>query len=341
MTLSVLICDDSSFARKQLSRAMPDALAHNVEFAGNGQEAMELLREGNSDILFLDLNMPVMDGYETLEAISREEIDITTIVISGDIQAEAKSRVLALGALEFVKKPINKEQLTQALIEFGILSKEQQQTNQPVAEPKTLRTTKPQTNLIDTYQEIANVAMGQAASLLAELLDVFIQLPIPKVNEIDFSDLQMLLADASSEEDLSVICQGFIGFGISGEALLTFNNASSDDLAKLMRYTDSGTRESKMELLMDVSSILIGACLNGIAKQLDISFSQGSPVILGHQVKIADLLASTNQQWKKTLAIEINYAIEGRNINCELIVMFTEDSLPNLAQRAGYLMEAE
>ncbi|PIP80343.1 MAG: response regulator [Gammaproteobacteria bacterium CG22_combo_CG10-13_8_21_14_all_40_8] len=341
MALSVLICDDSSFARKQLSRALPDMLAHNVEFAGNGQEALELLRAGAAELLFLDLNMPVMDGYQTLEAISREELDVTTIVVSGDIQTEAKTRVLALGALDFIKKPITKEQLAAALIDFGILSATQRQTPEKKPPATTTKTQQPQTSLIDTYQEITNVAMGQAASLLAELLGVFIQLPIPNVNEMDFSDLQMFLADAHSEEDLSVICQGFIGFGISGEALLTFNNASTEDLSKLMSYHDSGTVENKMELLMDVSSILIGACLNSIAKQLDINFSQGSPVILGQQVKISDLLASNNQKWKKNLAIEINYAIEGYNINCDLIVLFTEDSLPNLARRAGYLMEVE
>jgi len=339
MSHAVLICDDSSFARKQLSRAMPESLAHHIEFAGNGEEAMRLLRDGTIDILFLDLNMPIMDGYETLEAISREDIQVETIVISGDIQSEARTRVLSLGAIEFIKKPITRTELEKALIELELIKASSKGSTSATVETKTLKTQPPVTNLIDTYQEIANVAMGQAASLLAELLDVFIQLPIPRVNEIDFSDLQMLLADANTDEDLSIICQGFIGFGIAGEALLSFNNASSEDLAELMRYQDSGTREGKMELLMDVASILIGACLNGIAKQLDISFSQGSPVILGQQVKIADLLQSNLQHWKKTLAIEINYTIEGRNINSDLLMLFTEDSLPNLAQRAGFLME--
>ncbi len=341
MTLSVLICDDSSFARKQLSRAMPDSLAHHLEFAGNGVEAMELMRQGFADILFLDLNMPVMDGYETLEAISREEIDVTTIVISGDIQPEARARVQALGALEFIKKPITKEQLTQSLIEFGLLEQIEEGIEEVALPPVTVRTKAPKTSIIDTYREITNVAMGQAASLLAELLNVFIKLPIPKVNEIDFCDLQMLLNDAAAEEDVSVICQGFIGFGIAGEALLIFNDSSSQDIAKLIRYEEQTTKDNELELLMDISSILIGACLNGIAKQLDISFSQGSPVVLGQHVRITDLLNSTHQKWKKTLAIEINYSIEGHNIDCELMVLFTEDSLPNLATRAGYLMEAQ
>ncbi|HFB66056.1 MAG TPA: histidine kinase [Aeromonadales bacterium] len=200
--------------------------------------------------------------------------------------------------------------------------------------------TQKQLSLIDTYQEVANVAMGQAADLLARLLDVFVVLPIPKVNELEYSELQMLLTDTARDENVSVICQGFIGFGIAGEALLLFNDSSVDDIAQLMRYDSKSADTFELELLMDISSILIGACLNGIAQQLDIQFSQGHPVVLGQHVNVRDLLKSEQQPWNKTLAIEINYAIEGRNINCDLLILFTEDSLPDLAKRASYLLES-
>ena len=58
MTTPVLICDDSSFARKQMSRSIPDGWDVDVSFAGNGEEALRLIREGKGDIMFLDLNMP-------------------------------------------------------------------------------------------------------------------------------------------------------------------------------------------------------------------------------------------------------------------------------------------
>lgn len=351
MIQNVIICDDSSFARKQMARALPDQLNAQIEFANHGAEAMELLNSGFGDILFLDLNMPVMDGYDTLEAIDRGDYDVTIIVVSGDIQPEAKARVQALGAIEFIKKPIDKPALIEILIELQIIdpvldetdeggSEKEKTSAKPIEEQLLKDGVQKDLSLIDTYQEVANVAMGQAADLLARLLDVFVVLPIPKVNELEYSELQMLLTDTARDENVSVICQGFIGFGIAGEALLLFNDSSVDDIAQLMRYDKKSGDTFELELLMDISSILIGACLNGIAQQLDIQFSQGHPVVLGQHVNVKDLLKSEQQPWNKTLAIEINYAIEGRNINCDLLILFTEDSLPDLAKRASYLLES-
>ena len=104
MSTRVLICDDSSFARKQMASALPKEWDVEVSFAGNGKEGMEALKSNPAEILFLDLNMPEMDGYEVLEAIRAENIDVMTIVVSGDVQPQAHRRVLQLGALDFIKK---------------------------------------------------------------------------------------------------------------------------------------------------------------------------------------------------------------------------------------------
>ena len=62
-------------------------------------------------MLFLDLTMPVMDGYQVLEAIQTEGHKTLTIVISADIQPEARERVMSLKALDFIKKPIDQAEL--------------------------------------------------------------------------------------------------------------------------------------------------------------------------------------------------------------------------------------
>ncbi|HEX5792616.1 MAG TPA: response regulator, partial [Rheinheimera sp.] len=62
MTTAVLICDDSNLARKQLARILPQEWQANLFFAGHGAEALDTLLKQPIDWLFLDLNMPVMDG---------------------------------------------------------------------------------------------------------------------------------------------------------------------------------------------------------------------------------------------------------------------------------------
>ena len=188
----------------------------------------------------------------------------------------------------------------------------------------------------DCYQEISNVAMGQAADRLARLLKAYVILPIPKVNLISASELHMALADTSSNDNVSAVCQGFIGSGISGESLLVFNDASFADLAQLMNYKGPLDEHAELELLMDVSSVLIGACIQGIGEQLEISFNQGHPVVLGQHCHVDDLVKSGNHQWEQTLAIEIHYEIENLNINCDLLLLFTEDSVAKINEQIYY-----
>ena len=192
--------------------------------------------------------------------------------------------------------------------------------------------------LYDCYQEIANVGMGQAADLLARLLDVFVILPVPKVSLIKSCELHMALQLADYEDTFSAVCQGFIGEGISGEALLIFNDSSFEDLASLAKFSGEIDNSVEIELIMDIASILIGACIKGIGDQLDMTFSQGHPVVLGQHCQVPDLVKASSR-WAETLAIEINFKIENRNINCDLLLLFTEDTIETMNQKVACLLE--
>ena len=191
----------------------------------------------------------------------------------------------------------------------------------------------------DCLQEVSNVAMGRAADLLARLLDVYVVLPIPNVNLLEVNELHMALSSLENSKSVSAVCQGFIGSCIAGEALLIFNDASFSDIAELTQFKGDISNPVELELLMDMANILIGACLNGISEQLDVKFSQGQPSVLGQHLKIADLIESAKSRWKQTLAIEINYTIENHNINCDLLLLFTEESLKVLNDKIAYMME--
>lgn len=327
MSTPVLICDDSSFARKQMARALPKDWDVTVEFASQGEEAVAAIKEGKGDILFLDLNMPVMDGYETLQAIRAQDLPTMVVVVSGDVQPEAHERVMQLGALDFIKKPVNQEKLVELLDRYGILT--HSETVHEAAEIEV--------DIQDCYQEITNVAMGRAADLLARLLGAFIRLPVPKVSIIEGHQLHMTFKEVASKEQVSAVCQGFVGNGIAGEAILTFKDSSLADIGELLRYQGDIDDAAELELMMDISNLLIGACLNGIAEQLDVEFSQGQPLVLGRHVPLEELLQRNPSRWDKTLAIEIEYSIENRAINCDLMLLFSEDSIAPLNDRVALI----
>lgn len=327
MTTEVLICDDSSFARKQLARSLPAEWDINLNFAVDGADAIFHLHSGKGDVLFLDLNMPVMDGYEVLKSIKAINVQTVVIVVSGDIQAEAAKRVKELGAIAFLKKPTNVEKISEVLNQFGLCSSTSNKTKIIDIEVTEL----------DMIGEVANVAMGRAADLLARLLGYFIKMPIPNVNMLEISELRMALGQIDKDAKLSAVCQGFIGSGIAGEALLIFNDSSYTDIAEIMKYDEQVDEAAQVEMLMDISNIMIGACLKGITDQLDLNFSQGYPVVLGQHINIENLLNKNTISWKKTLTIEMGFAIEGCNIQADLLLLFTEDSLQSLKQIAEYI----
>ncbi len=121
MATPLLICDDSTMARKQVARSLPERWDVDITFASNGFEGIEAIRAGKGEMVFLDLTMPGMDGYGVLETIKRENLKCMVIVISGDIQPEARDRVKGLGALDIIKKPVNAEKLRDVLMTFGLL----------------------------------------------------------------------------------------------------------------------------------------------------------------------------------------------------------------------------
>ena len=328
---SVLICDDSALARKQMARALPPGLDGAVTFASNGAEGLEAIRAGKGEVLFLDLNMPVMDGYEVLAAIRHEDLPTLPIVVSGDIQPEARQRVMGLGALEFIRKPVDADEIRRIAEKYGLLGGEPAASAaSPAAEVTVDR--------FDGYREIANVAMGRAADLLARLLDAFVIMPVPNVNMIEAAELRMALAAVGDGQRVSAVCQGFIGPGVAGEVLLIFNENSFRDMADLMHHEGELDDAAEMELLMDTSSVVTSACLSGIAEQLDLPMSLGHPMVLGRHVDTGELLAG-ELQWKQTLAVEMSLAIENRNVSCDSLILFTEDSLPTLDERIGILLE--
>ncbi|WP_434939212.1 response regulator [Shewanella sp. HL-SH8] len=331
MTIPVLICDDSALARKQMARTLPKDWDVEVTFATNGAEGVEAIRAGKGEIVFLDLNMPVMDGYEVLQIVQQQDLPALIIVVSGDIQIKAHERVKALGALDFIQKPVSADAISNILQEYGILTLTQgaEADIQPMVK----------VDLRDACQEIANVAMGRAADLLSKLLDVFVVLPIPNVNVLEVSELTMALKATEESSSISALCQGFIGAGVAGEALLLFHDSSFEDMAKLMKINTEEETHTEVEVLMDTGNVLIGAFLSGISEQLDMKFSQSHPIVLGRHCTVNDLIHASSEKWQRTLAMEINYRIEDYNIQCDLLLLFTEDSIPTLNFKLGYLLD--
>lgn len=116
--MKILVTDDSKMARKMVIKTLQDALNdknYEVLEAQNGQESVDLYKEHNPNIVFMDLTMPVMDGFEALKKIKEFDINAKIVIISADIQKLSMDKALQLGAFNFIKKPIDVFKMHQIL----------------------------------------------------------------------------------------------------------------------------------------------------------------------------------------------------------------------------------
>lgn len=113
--MKILIVDDTKLSRAMILKRIPESVKNNAMIfqAVNGLEGLELYKELKPDIVFLDLTMPVMDGFEALEKIRAFDRDARVFIITADIQAKAREKVLGLGAAGIEKKPIDENRLAE------------------------------------------------------------------------------------------------------------------------------------------------------------------------------------------------------------------------------------
>lgn len=332
MTLAVLICDDSALARRQMARSLPPEWDVDVSFAEDGRQAIAAIHEGKADLLFLDLNMPVMNGYEVLDQIRTDDLPTMVLVVSGDIQTEARSLVMAKGALDFIRKPVAPDQISAVLKRYGILAL----ANSASPSPDSPRPDLPCADFLPALREVVNIAMGQAGSQLSELLGTFIQLPVPDVFITPYHHLAQHLSYADGSP-MSAVSHGFSGNGVAGEAIFLMSSGDFTDLESLVALDMPEGSNSHTGILTDLSELLVGSCLKGISQQLDIEFNHSYPAVLGHEQECT-LLLDCESSPVNVLAINISYHLSTPDMDCHLLLLFTEDSIPALRTRVEILM---
>ncbi|MBN2646009.1 MAG: response regulator [Desulfuromonadaceae bacterium] len=115
MVKSILIVDDSPVARMIMKKCLPESLGITIIEAKNGQEGVEKYQQHQPDLTFMDLTMPVMDGFTALSLIKAINPQAVVVVATADIQEKVLQRVEDLGALLTLKKPPSKQALADAL----------------------------------------------------------------------------------------------------------------------------------------------------------------------------------------------------------------------------------
>ena len=102
---NVLIVEDNVLNR-ELTNAVLKSAGYNVLLAKDGAEALMLIGREHVDLMLLDVDLPFIDGHKVLEALHEKGIDVPTIFVSGLPGEEPEVRAFAIGAADFIRKPV-------------------------------------------------------------------------------------------------------------------------------------------------------------------------------------------------------------------------------------------
>ena len=125
----------------------------------------------------------------------------------------------------------------------------------------------------------------------------------------------------------------------SGEAISIFSTEGCRDLSELMGYQTEIDLLTEQDVLFDVSNILVGACLNGIAAQLNANITFSAPSLIAENTSARNLLTSDNLPWDHALQLEVNFNLEKYNFMSHLVIMMAEDAIASLKRSLDAILE--
>jgi two-component system chemotaxis response regulator CheY len=117
---AVLIVDDDPFIRKLVRTTLEDVAGVTLVEAADGQEALEVARSERPSIVFLDIDMPVLDGIEACRRLRAQEgAQATVVMLTAAAGGEAERECQAAGADLFLSKPFSPLELLRLVDDLG------------------------------------------------------------------------------------------------------------------------------------------------------------------------------------------------------------------------------
>ncbi|BCS97596.1 hypothetical protein DSLASN_32280 [Desulfoluna limicola] len=184
----------------------------------------------------------------------------------------------------------------------------------------------------DLVKEVFNISMGQAGKALATLLNSFVELTVPNIRLVAAEDIVATVLDSSVfSEDESIVSfqQSFSNEFLDGTTIIVFDDKTKSSISTILGMPEKMESVQEMEFMLELSNILVGACMNSISRQLftrDMSFA--NPELIAEGVNLREMAYSTfmrsKLKWGYTLLVTISLYIKDKFFKCDLIVFMSE-----------------
>jgi two-component system sensor histidine kinase/response regulator len=182
----ILIAEDTAAVREVLSKQL-ERLGIDADFVDNGRKALDAIATGDYGILFTDLHMPEVDGYQVINSI-RENADgndrFPVIVLTADVQMAQRQTYLEFGFDECLLKPVSLAQVRRLMMRWGLLPEGLTPEND-----KAISTDNEQKIPVDGPNAIdvksLEELLGDLDDQAIEMLDMFYDMTKPLINDLE------------------------------------------------------------------------------------------------------------------------------------------------------------
>lgn len=195
LPLKILLVEDVAVNQK-IALQLLQRLGYRADIANNGQEALEALQRQSYDLIFMDVQMPEMDGLEATQRI-RRDLKLThqpwIVAMTAHARREDQQACLAVGMDDYLSKPIYPETVKTIFERYQELQLQQQAPQplstvpvkaetQSVSKPSPVVSAQPQPELVvaavidpQVWQQLRDMAGDDADEMLNELIDMYIE----------------------------------------------------------------------------------------------------------------------------------------------------------------------
>jgi chemotaxis protein CheC len=180
----------------------------------------------------------------------------------------------------------------------------------------------------DALQELMNIAMGQAANAMAQLIEVRVILSIPKIAAVTPEQLSGVLAEPA----VWLTRQSFSG-ALRGEVLSLQVKAGVEAIAGYLDFALPLTDNSTEAAVLEVANVLAAACLQGFTSQLELPTRLAPPELYRPKT------CNTEAAWAITLLMEVEFTLTDTPFDARVVICLDPESIQQLIVRLNSMLE--
>lgn len=198
---------------------------------------------------------------------------------------------------------------------------------------------------VEILQELMNIAFGQSAADLAEVIDTQVVLSVPFIRLLQVSDLPDYFRDYVKDyKTINLVEQKFWG-RFKGDALLVFSSGAGKELLTLLKHEEEVSIESgpvdilERETLMEVGNILIGACVGKIAELLKDVVTYTPPIVAVEKEYQKAISGDRYDPESTAIVLKTDFTFDERDVTGFLFLVTSKDSVTWLRESLKLFIE--